>query len=62
MMYEDMELNWSMTGDGFCEEEDNDFLDEYELSRLQYFAEHPELEDPLIWTLPGASTRTGRWH
>lgn len=30
---------------------DEDVLDDIELSRLQYFAEHPELADPLIWFL-----------
>jgi hypothetical protein len=44
-----------MTG-GF-EEQDDEGLDESELARLQYFAEHPELADPLIWFLPAARRR-----
>ena len=48
MRYEEMELDWSMT-DGFenCEEED--VLDEKELNKLEFFAEHPELDDPIFW-------------
>ena len=54
MWYEETELNWSMTGE-FNEDEEG--LDESELSRLQYFAEHPELADPLIWFLPDPGRR-----
>ena len=54
MWYEETELNWSMTGE--CDEDDGG-LDESELTRLQFFAEHPELADPLIWFLPAAGKR-----
>ena len=57
MMYEDMQLNWAMTGDSVYEEDGDDCLDEYELSRLQYFAENPDLLDPLIWTLAESGRR-----
>ena len=60
MRYEDTDWNWATTGDSVGEEDDDDCLDEYELSRLQYFAEHPEMADPLIWTLPEASRGRGR--
>jgi len=52
MRYEEMELNWSVTGEASCDGEGEIGLDEVELSRLAYFAEHPELADPLIWFLP----------
>jgi hypothetical protein len=51
MRYEEIELNWSITGEPL-EEEEKMGLDEVELSRLAYFAEHPELADPVIWFLP----------
>ena len=54
MWYEEMELNWSMTGE--CDEDEKG-LDESELSRLQFFAERPELADPLIWFLPQYNRR-----
>ena len=61
MTYEDMQMNWAMTGNFVDEEDGDDCLDEYELSRLQYFAEHPDLSDPLIWTLPESGwKRDGR--
>ena len=34
-------------------------LDEVEMSRIQFFAEHPELADPLIWFLPEVRHRRG---
>jgi len=55
MWYEEKEINWSMTGG--IEEDDEEGLDEPELARLQYFAEHPELADPLIWFLPKMGRR-----
>ena len=59
MRYEEMELDW--LGAGECPEEDEEQLglDEGELRRLQFFAEHPELADPLIWFLPEVRHRRG---
>lgn len=50
MDYEITELNWP-TADEDAAEHDG-VLDEHELSRLQYLAEHPELNDPLIRSIP----------
>ena len=48
-----MEL--SMT-EGFeskeTEEDEMDVLDEKELAKLQFFAEHPELDNPFLWFIP----------
>ena len=57
MWHEEMELNWSITGEF---EDDDEGLDEHELSRLQFFAEHPELADPLIWFLPETKSKKRR--
>ena len=56
MWYEEIELNWSVTGE---DEDEDEGLDESELVRLQYQAEHPELADPLIWFLPEVTRKRG---
>jgi len=62
MSYEEKLLNWSITDDFSDDEEDNDEegLDEIELDRLRFFAEHPDLADPLIWFLPEKSSQKRR--
>ncbi|MFB3789395.1 MAG: hypothetical protein ACE15F_23795 [bacterium] len=53
MENKEKELVWSITDTVDEAEDDDSRLDESELSRLAYLAEHPELMDPLIWFLPG---------
>ena len=51
MVSETVEIEWV---DELTEEESEEIgLDETELGRLEFFAEHPELMDPLIYFLPG---------
>ena len=52
MEYEESEIGFTVTG-ADCKDEEMDCLSEAELERLQFFAEHPDLADPLIWFLPG---------
>ena len=66
MDYEEKLLSWSITDDFSDDEEDNDEddeegLDEVELDRLRFFAEHPDLADPLIWFLSERCFRQGRY-
>jgi hypothetical protein len=56
----EMDPNLALTGEFDAEEYDEDDklgLDSAELWRIQFFAEHPELSDPLIWFLPRRAVR-----
>ena len=52
MRDKEMELDWSITEGFDAEEDEMDVLDESELDKLQFLAEHPELEDPLFLFVP----------
>lgn len=52
MWSEDRELAVGRYDEVVPEEDERLGLDEGELDRLAYLAEHPELADPLIWFLP----------
>ena len=52
MSFNKMMLDWFLS-DGFSlKENDGLVLSLVELRRLQFFAEHPEFADPVIWFLP----------
>ena len=57
MRYDDRWWEWCFTGEG-CKGEDEG-LDSVELSRAGHLAEHPELIDPLIVSLPERFGRRG---
>ena len=52
MKYEEMEFDWSVIERCKKDENEEDVLDEKELAKLQFFAEHPELDDPDFWHVP----------
>ena len=52
MRYEEMMLDWLMADECLEDLEVEKGLSQAELCRLEFFAEHPELADPLIWFLP----------
>ena len=57
MWCEDRELAVGRYDDLVEDEEEKLGLDDGELDRLKYLAEHPELADPLIWFLPEREPR-----
>ena len=59
MRYEEMLLNWVLAED-VAGEEDEVGLSAGELARLGWFAERPDLADPLIWFLPERRVGRGR--
>ena len=52
MRYEEMMLDWLMTGESLDDGDEELGLSEEELGRQHYLAEHSELADPSIWFLP----------
>ena len=55
MEYEGVEFGLVVSGEE--SEKLVDCLSESELERLCFFAEHPELADPVIWFLPEKKAR-----
>ncbi|MFC1735280.1 hypothetical protein ACFL1X_04130 [Candidatus Hydrogenedentota bacterium] len=49
MRYEEIMLDFLSREELLDEREDDVGLDGCELMRLAFFAEHPELSDPVIW-------------
>ena len=52
MRYDELGLAAATTEAPTSEEEGEHNLGEPELRRLAFFAEHPDLADPIIWALP----------
>lgn len=56
MNTKELELTWLVRSEHDFDREESG-LDEHELERLSFYAEHPELADPLIWFLPNFKER-----
>ena len=56
MAFEELEFDWVASEDDL---DDDDVLNEVELARLAYVAEHPEFGDP-VWVLVGRGNSRGR--